>query len=343
MRRMLTNLTVAFAVIAAALGAPFSQVAAQSGTPAATYAEANEALVRHFFDIAATGDLAALNDLATPDFVIRTAPPGEGSSLESLTQTLEAARAGLPDFTFRVDDIIAEGDLVVARTAITGTHLRDFFGNPPSGKRLEIAAIDIFRVEDGKIAENWHLEDILGVMEQLGQVPSAAATPASGSTPVAAEPETGMRTVDAATVEANRTLARRFRDEIFAQGNLTAADEILAPDVVWHADVAPGAEGVRAHATELRDAFPDLALSADQVVAAGDRVAILWTMRGTHQGELYGAPPTGNPVTTPGTDIFRIENGKIAEIWTVGDDLGLLIQLGALPPFGGEPAASPEA
>jgi predicted ester cyclase len=93
----------------------------------------------------------------------------------------------------------------------------------------------------------------------------------------------------------------------------------------------------------VRSAFPDLTLTADEVVAASDRVAILWTMSGTHQGEFLGAPPTGNSIATSGIDIYRIANGQIAEIWTVGDDLGWLFQLGTFPAFEHGAEATPGA
>jgi steroid delta-isomerase-like uncharacterized protein len=300
-------------------------------------------VVRRFLEIASRGELADLSALVAPDFVIRTAPPGEGSSLETLTQTFEAVRAGLPDFEMRIDDLIADGNLVVSRTTITGTHLGDFFGAPPTGNTIHTTAIDLWRVENGKLAENWHLEDILAVMEQLGAAPNMGdATPmpaAMDATPPVME--TNRATPDAATIEANMALARRFHEAIFEQGDLEVADEILAPGFVWHFDVPPGMAGVKTAASTVRAAFPDLALTADEIVGEGDRVAILWTLSGTHQGEFLGVPATGNPVSTPGIDIYRIEHGRIAELWTVGDDLGILFQLGAMPGFGGEVAATP--
>lgn len=345
-RMMIGMLTICLAFAAVAGWLP-SHVVAQAATPSAeTNAEANEALVRRYFEIAADGDLDDLTEVVAPDLVVQTAPPGEGSSLESLVKTLDAARSGLPDFAFQIEELFAEGDLVVVRTTVSGTHLGEFFSSPPTGRRIETPAIDLWRVENGKLAEVWHLEDIFGVMEQIAAASSAAgmatpssATPATPSLPPGDEPL--GETADAATVAANVTLARRFHNEIFEQGNLAVADAILAPGFTWHSDVPPGAEGVKAFSTGLRAAFPDLSLTAEQIVAKGDRVAIPWTLSGTHQGEFLGVPATGNTISTPGIDIYRIEDGKIAEIWTVGDELGLLIQLGAFPTFGDEPAATP--
>lgn len=318
---LLTGCLVIFVMI----GFTPAHVIAQRATPPAeANREASERLVRRYYEIAASDELENLPEVLASDFTIMNAPPDEDAGIDGLIMSLERARVSRPDFAFRIDDLFVDGDFIVVRTTISGTHLGDFFGLPPTGKWVEIPAIDIWRVSDGKLAAVWHHEDILGMMEQLGMVPSGDATPLPEMA------ETSVAT-DASDIAANVALARRFRDDIFARGNLDAADAILAPDVVWHSDVPPGAEGVKTYASTLRSAFPDLTLTADQVVAAGDRVAILWTLHGTHQGEFLGVPATRNRISTQGIDIYRIANGQIAEIWTVGDDLGLLFQLGAFP------------
>jgi steroid delta-isomerase-like uncharacterized protein len=292
-------------------------------------------LVRRYYEIAARGDLEMLTQVVSPDLVIHTAPPGEGSSLESLRHTLATARAGLPDFAFRIDDLIVAGDAVAVRTTVQGTHLGEFFGAPPTGKRLEIAAVDIWSVEDDKLAENWHLEDILGVMEQL----SAPSTGESGATPTPANPVAIQPSPVSEYGAAASAASGEASTELFGRGDLGAADGLLAPGFVWHGTASMGVARLQEHAIALRAAFPDLTPTVDRVVAEGDRVAVLWTLSGTHLGDYREVPATGNRVSTSGIDIYRIENGKIAEAWTVGDDLGLLMQLGADRRGNGDPAA----
>jgi predicted SnoaL-like aldol condensation-catalyzing enzyme len=134
-------------------------------------------------------------------------------------------------------------------------------------------------------------------------------------------------------LEANKALARRFHEEIFDQGNLAAADEILTPDFVWRAPpnetFVEGPEGVKQVATDLRAFIPDFVLTDDDEIAEGDRVVIRWTLRGTAQGE---AGPV--PVIYTGIDIFRIADGRLAELWQNTDDLGLEAQLAATPAAG---------
>ena len=134
-------------------------------------------------------------------------------------------------------------------------------------------------------------------------------------------------------LEANKALARRFHEEIFDQGNQAAAAEILTPDFVWHAPpqeiFVTGPEAVNEVATEVRAFIPDFVSTDDDVIAEGDRVVIRWTMTGTAQTEAGGVP-----VIYTGIDIFRIENGKLAELWQNTDDLGLEEQLAATPAAG---------
>jgi predicted ester cyclase len=80
-----------------------------------------------------------------------------------------------------------------------------------------------------------------------------------------------------------------------------------------------------------RTAFPDLQIPIEDVIAEGDRVVTRWTTRGTHQGELMGAAPTGNQLTVTGILIDRVSGGKIEEEWVDYDTLHLMQQIGAVP------------
>jgi steroid delta-isomerase-like uncharacterized protein len=79
--------------------------------------------------------------------------------------------SGLSGVQFDVEDVIGEGDRVAVRLTARGTHKGDFMGIPAAGKSYEIAEIHIFRLEDGLIAEHWHVADMLGMMKQLGAMP----------------------------------------------------------------------------------------------------------------------------------------------------------------------------
>jgi steroid delta-isomerase-like uncharacterized protein len=136
-------------------------------------------------------------------------------------------------------------------------------------------------------------------------------------------------------LETNKAISRRIVEEIFNEGRLDAADEIVTSDFIGHDPASPepivGPEGLKRNADGYRTAFPDVRLTIDDQIAEGDRVVTRWTARGTHQAELFGIPATGKQSTVTGMTIDRIVEGRIVESWTNWDTLGLLQQLGALP------------
>ena len=138
-------------------------------------------------------------------------------------------------------------------------------------------------------------------------------------------------------IEENKAIARRWGEEIWGKASLTAIDELLAPDFVFNypaPGVTPDLEGYKKTVTMLTAPFADIQGSAEDMVAEGDKVAVRWVWRLTHTGEFMGIAPTGKQVTVTGISILRIVGGKIVEEWGEMDTLGMLQQLGALPPHG---------
>jgi len=136
----------------------------------------------------------------------------------------------------------------------------------------------------------------------------------------------------------NKTIMRRALKEVVNKGNLDLIDELVSPDFVDHTPfpgLPPGREGIRQTIGMLREAFPDLQITIEDLIAEGDKVVSRQTLRGTHQGEFMGIPPTGKQVTWTGILIFRIADGKIVDQWIEQDQLGLMQQLGLVPPPGG--------
>lgn len=137
------------------------------------------------------------------------------------------------------------------------------------------------------------------------------------------------------TIEQNRTLAQRYMEELWNQGKLDVAGELLADDYVVHDPGTPGrqggVEGEQQAVSLYRSAFPDLHFTLEDVVVEGDRVALRWNSSGTHLGELMGMLPTGRRAGPTGLSIFRVVNGRIAENWHNWDTFGMLQQLGAIP------------
>ena len=134
----------------------------------------------------------------------------------------------------------------------------------------------------------------------------------------------------------NLALVQRWFNEVSTQGNLSVADEIFAADYVNHDPTGwpQGPLGAKTAASAYRAGYSDLAFTIEDQIAEGDRVTTRWTAYGTHDGELYGVPPTGKKVIVTGISIERIAGGKIAETWVNFDALGMLQQLGVVPTMG---------
>ena len=133
----------------------------------------------------------------------------------------------------------------------------------------------------------------------------------------------------------NKALLRRFFEEIYNQGYLRVADEIVAADYINHNPApgeAPGREGFKAFVAYLRRAFADLQFTIEDQVAEGDKVVTRITIRGRQEGEFAGIPPTGKLVTVTAISIHRFADGQIQESWLNWDALGLVQQLG-IPPL----------
>jgi steroid delta-isomerase-like uncharacterized protein len=119
--------------------------------------------------------------------------------------------------------------------------------------------------------------------------------------------------------EKNKALARKFFEEAWGKGNADAVDEFIAADYVMHptpSGLPPGPEGTKQAIITYRTAFPDLQATVDDVFAGGDRVALRWSIRGTHLGDWLGVPPTGNHMAATGISVYRIAGGKVVENWT---------------------------
>ena len=130
--------------------------------------EDNKNIVRRYQDAYNTANYAALaevvaTDVHTPN-IVTGMPPG----LEGAISVHQTTLLGMPDYLTTIEDLIAEGDKVVARVTMTGTHTGDFWGVPPTGRRVHLTAIYIVRIAGGKIVEHWGEEDGMKVFRQLG-------------------------------------------------------------------------------------------------------------------------------------------------------------------------------
>jgi steroid delta-isomerase-like uncharacterized protein len=137
--------------------------------------EQNKTLVRRLMEEDISQGLPIAEEIIHPDFFDHTNPPGMQEGIEGHKAIVALFRTVFPDLEWRIDDLIAEDDKVVARTTMTGTQEGEFFGLPPSGKRVSMVGVHVMRIKDGKIVEHWGSNDDLGLMRQLGAIPDPAA------------------------------------------------------------------------------------------------------------------------------------------------------------------------
>jgi steroid delta-isomerase-like uncharacterized protein len=137
-----------------------------------------------------------------------------------------------------------------------------------------------------------------------------------------------------ATEETNKAIARRFVDEVFNKGDSRAYDELVADDYINHNPPVPGLPGTKTGFQQAviltRQAFPDVQVSIEDMLAEGDRVMFRDTTTATHQGEFQGIHASGKKLTWTEMHFFRIRDRQIAEHWANFDQLGILIQIGAV-------------
>jgi steroid delta-isomerase-like uncharacterized protein len=139
------------------------------------------------------------------------------------------------------------------------------------------------------------------------------------------------------STEENKALVRREYEDGVNQKDFAIRDEVLAGNYIAHFPGLPPLHGIEAFkqfTSSFFAAFPGLQTTIEDLIAEGDKVAIRQIWRGTHNGTFLGIPPTGKQVTFTSTEFYRVAGGELAEEWVELDMLGLLQQLGAIPPIG---------
>lgn len=132
-------------------------------------------------------------------------------------------------------------------------------------------------------------------------------------------------------IEKNKKLVETLCTTVFQKHDFSRLNEIMRDDYIQHnEDVPQGRTGFKEFFEQMFKAMPDFNYTIKKIVAEGDTVMMYSTTTATHLGEWLGNPPTGNKLKFDVVDIFRIENGKIAEHWDVADTLKLFTQVGKI-------------
>jgi steroid delta-isomerase-like uncharacterized protein len=137
-------------------------------------AAANKELVRRFYkEVYVDWNMALVDAVVSPRFVSHDWPEG-ASGPQAFRDYYSAIRSAVPDARYVVDDLIAEGDRVVVRWRLLGTHQGAFRGIAPTGRAITLKGVAVYRLEDGKLMERWVVSDLYGMLDEIGAVEKAA-------------------------------------------------------------------------------------------------------------------------------------------------------------------------
>ncbi len=292
-----------------------------------TVNELKHAMVR-LYDESNKANFAVFDEMFAPDFV---SYGGAGFQdlvgAEAFRQLYTQFLASLPDLNFRVDQVVAEGNLVGVRGRLSGTHKGNFMGfAPPTGRFISWTGTAIFSFDhNGLMDARWQEWDGLSVMQQMGVIPMPPSTGVMPQPVEAPYVASGF-----SSPIQNKASFQRLIDEVWNKGNLAVADEIYHPAAVYPSNPALpiGSQGVKSVVSMMHHAMPDFHVEFKQLLADGDMVLGWISQSGTQTGDLMGLPASGKKASWGQMIIARFEAGLIVESWSNEDLLGLMQQLG---------------
>jgi steroid delta-isomerase-like uncharacterized protein len=138
--------------------------------PAAIEEAGNAEIALRFYRAVNSGHIESFGDFFAPDFVDHHSAPGRPAGVAGVIEEMREFTAAFPDLKISNERVITAGEFVTVISTCRGTHRGPLMGIAPTGRSIEIHAIDVFRVEDGMIAEAWHVEQMLQLMMQLGEL-----------------------------------------------------------------------------------------------------------------------------------------------------------------------------
>ena len=241
-------------------------------------------------------------------------------------------RAAIPDRVDVIEDVIADGDRVGLLFRVTGTHRGTLFGIPPTGRSVDVYEAGLYRLVDGRVVETWFMADEAALLKQLGATLPARADGRSVVPPVTGEGLDGDGMLARLLDADDGSRESRNRITVARSKSSTPGDELRATDFVQR---RRGFEHLREYGLArgagdlaVTQSLPDRRDRVDLLLAAGDKVWMLFRLAGTNTRSLYGLPPSNMPVEVPELGIMRFEGDLWKEGWYFGDELGLLLQIG---------------
>ena len=243
-------------------------------------------------------------------------------------------RGAFPDRVDVIEEVIADEDRVGLLFRLQGTHQGNLFGIPATGKKIDVYELGIYRLTDGKVSEAWFMADELGLLLQLGATLPERKDGKRIAPPITDAGEDGDVVLQRLLAKPPSTVEDRNKVIVARSRSSAPRKEDRASDYkqrrlgLQHLREYGQAHGT-AEFTPTR-AFPGRNDRITGLMAEGEKVWMQFNLRGTHQASFYGFAPTGRRVEMPEVGIMRVVDGKWVDGWYFGDELGILLQLGAL-------------
>jgi predicted ester cyclase len=286
--------------------------------------EENKRIVRRFLELVNTGQIEALGEVIDVEFLDHG--PGQGGGLAGLQRGLHMMHASLPNLHFGLDDIIAEGEMVVIRGNLSADFSGSpFFGVPATGQHAEWLSVMVMRVSGSKIKERWVNANTWGMLQQVGVIPQVKMDLA----PLLLE-DAGSIPVE----ELHKAVARQLIERVWVGRDLDALGELFTPDGgVAAGDQFLRPDVVKVFANMVFAAFPDFTATIEFIVAEGDTVVMRVEEGGTHEAEFMGVPATDKRVFWTEVFYLTMKAGKIEKVWMQPDTMGMMQKMSAFHPL----------
>jgi len=308
--------------------------------------EERKSIVCAFWNAIAANDEDELREVLAPDLRVYNPLGSEPQSRDVHIQTLLQWNRAFSASRFEIEEQTCEGNAVATRGMMRAIHSEGaFLGIPPTNIKIAVPGITIARIRDGRIVERHVSSDRLGMMRQMGILPSpqtggqgpAAARRGQADLPISQESrksdEFEQKENSGMTSEQYKALPRRYFSAC-QFNDQSSLKEVLSSELVAHHPGLP-APLSRDELLQTIDvfakAFSEQEYTIEDQVAEGDTVATRVTWRGTHSGPFQDVPATGRRIAVGGIAISRIQNGQIVERWLNMDQMGMLKQLGVVP------------
>jgi predicted ester cyclase len=299
--------------------------------------ERNKAIVRRFKESQGTPEEAAvMREVMAPQYK-RLRAGMENVAANARDQGFPNPgpnlRDAFPDRIDVIEDIIADGDRVGLLFRVSGTQRGNFYGIPATGRKIDIHEIGFFRLVEGRIVETWFMADEAGLLLQLGAKLPVRQDGKLIVPPITDAGEDGdvllqrlMAKPPVTQEDANRIIVARSKSSVASVSD--RADNFRQRRLgLQHLREYGEAHGTAQFTPTA--AFPGRNDRITDMRAEGEKVWMRFNLRGTHAASFYGLAPTGRRVEMPEVGIMRVVAGKWTDAWYFGDELGILLQLGA--------------